>query len=132
MSQPERDDGTINASLEQSECHGVAKQVDCDSFSFERGADAGGVRRVLGEHVLDAVDTQPPAFHVRKEQSSIAARWLTEPGLSTPQPWLCQRGAAFFSALSDHANVGTVPRSKSSRVAAVISDSVDPFARRSE
>jgi len=77
MSQPERNDGAIDARLEQSEGHSVAKQVDGDPFVFEGGADADGICGVLGEHVLDAVNTQPLAFHVREKQSSIATWWLT-------------------------------------------------------
>ena len=43
MSQPECDDGAIDASFEQPECHGLAQQVDGDAFPLERGADAGVV-----------------------------------------------------------------------------------------
>src|SRR5262249_27152076 len=112
----------INASLEQPECHRVAKQVDGDSFSLEGGADAGGVCDLLGEHVLNAVNTQPLALHVREEQSSTATLRLAEPNLQDGYRGLCQGGAALLAALPDHANMSARSKDQVSRVAAVISE----------
>ena len=108
----------------------MAKQVDGDWLSLEGGADAGGVCGVPGEHVLNPVDTEPPAFHIREDQSSIATWRLTKPALQDGYRGLCQRGAAFLPTLSDHANVCPVPRTKSSRVAEVISESRSPVPNR--
>jgi hypothetical protein len=79
MAKPQRDDGTINAALQQVHRGAVSQDVWRDALGFQGRTVLACHRHMFGEQVLNSVPAQRFAAQIGKE-------WLTGLGVSLPQP----------------------------------------------
>jgi hypothetical protein len=106
MSEPQRDDGTINAALQQVHRGAVSQDVWSDALGFQRRTVLACRSHMLGEHVLNSVPAQRFATHIWKERPRRAGRFAhAATHGACRHRFLAQGNAARFAALADAAHM---------------------------
>ena len=96
MAEPERDDGDVDAGVQESHGRGVAQGVHGDVLAAQRRAGDAGGREVVGEAVLDGVVAEPSAGAGREQWVVRCAGVFGEPAAEPCQGvnGRCLRSAA--------------------------------------
>ena len=105
VTEPQRDDGCVDAGVQQRHRRGVAQGVRGDVLGCDRGAGRRGAGGVFGDQVCDRVAAQRPAGTGGKQRVVGPAATLGQPDPQDGHGLPGQRGSAIFTALSRTADV---------------------------
>jgi len=104
--EPQSDDGTINAALEQIHRRAVSQDVRGDSFVFQRRTLLARSGHMFGEQILNSVSAQRFAAHVGKERIERLGFSFTQPGTQRCHCFLAQWNAPDFASFPSAAHMG--------------------------
>ncbi len=105
MTEPECDDGAIDAGLEKLDGGGVAEHVRRDVLADEGRALAGGEPDVLRDESLDGIVAEPGPPDAEEHEVGTGCAALGSPGAKHAGGRAGQRCAALLAALAVAADV---------------------------
>jgi hypothetical protein len=100
MSEPQGDDGRVDAGVEQRHRAAVPEDVGVDSFAFERCASGGRGCDVGRDAALDGIAAEPAACAGREQRVLRCAAALGDPDGKDCFGFLGQRNSPVFAAFA--------------------------------
>ena len=105
MSEPKRDDGAVDACLQELHGSRVTKHMRCHPFVLKRRAFLSRRSDVLGQQKLHSVRAQASPPRARKQDVSSVAPRFPQPPFESVDALLGQWGTSLFSAFAHAAYV---------------------------
>ncbi len=105
MAEPQGDDGTIDASLQEVHGHRVPQTMNSDTLSSQRRAHGRSGLAVFVQYILNAMNAQPLTSGARKQDTLFSALRLFQPASQDCGRRFSERGAAFLAPFANDPQV---------------------------